>query len=673
MTARDSNALIRTVMRYRAGLSVVNVADAEETAVDGASGYTPLHAAAFHGNDEAVEVLLKHGADPRARDGKYCGTPAGWGAFAGHTTTANRILEANVDIFDAIDFDRADRIVAILDHDAAANDRPFNAYASCPSQEGQWWPTPECTPFAWATARGKANASRALSELGADARTSDRIARAERVATFLQTACWDEHVHGKRDHRRCDRTAQRLLAHDPAIARDSIYTAVVCGDIDEVTRILAAQPEVARTRGGSRAWTPILYLAYTRFTHAPTLEHAVSIADLLLDHGADPNDFYMAGDARYDVLAGVAGEGEQDSPRQPYAAALFERLLERGAEPFDVQVLYNTHFSGDMLWWLELVYRHTIDTPRASAWSDAEWTMFDMGAYGSGARFVLETALKTRKLTLAEWALAKGANPDARPARDTRFPQHTLYELSVLSDFPEMAELLARHGARRSTPHLPDEERFVLACVHLDRDEAQRLLRAHPEYLHSPAAMFHAAKRNRPDVLALLVDLGFSVDVQDGSGRRPLHEAAVNDAHAAAQFLIEHGADVDARESTYNAPPIGWAAHGDRTEMVRLLSGYSRAIWILCANGYVDRVRQIVTEDPTRAQVVSDDGHTPLWWLPDDETSAIELVELLVNAGANPGATNKDGQTAADSARRRGMFEVARRLEQLGAETKSRH
>jgi hypothetical protein len=58
------------------------------------------------------------------------------------------------------------------------------------------------------------------------------------------------------------------------------------------------------------------------------------------------------------------------------------------------QVLYNTHFSGDMLWWLELVHTHTIDTPRATAWSDPEWMMFDMGAYGSGARFVLETAVK---------------------------------------------------------------------------------------------------------------------------------------------------------------------------------------------------------------------------------------------------------------------------------------
>ena len=66
-------------------------------------------------------------------------------------------------------------------------------------------------------------------------------------------------------------------------------------------------------------------------------------------------------------------------------------LLERGADPFDIQVLYNTHFSGDMLWWLELVYKHTIN-------SREEWHgrsgMDDvgMGAYGSGAHFVLETA-----------------------------------------------------------------------------------------------------------------------------------------------------------------------------------------------------------------------------------------------------------------------------------------
>ena len=134
-----------------------------------------------------------------------------------------------------------------------------------------------------------------------------------------------------------DRAAQRILALDPSIAGDSLYTAIVCGDREKCERVLASRPQAARERGGARGWTPILYLAYTRFTYPPTLENALAIARLLLDHGADPNDFYMAGDSRYTVLTGVAGEGEQDSPRQPYAAALLELLLERGAEPFDIR------------------------------------------------------------------------------------------------------------------------------------------------------------------------------------------------------------------------------------------------------------------------------------------------------------------------------------------------
>lgn len=461
-----------------------------------------------------------------------------------------------------------------------------------------------------------------------------------------------------------DRAAQRLLAQDPSIARDSIYTAIVCGERDEVARILAARPDAARVRGGARGWTPILYLAYTRFTHTPTIENALAIAHLLLDHGADPNDFYMAGDARYSVLTGVAGEGEQDSPRQPYAAALFELLLERGAEPFDIQVLYDTHFSGDLLWWLELVYKHTIDTPRGVAWKDSEWTMFDIGAYGSGARFVLETAVKTRSLALAEWALAHGANPNTAPARDKRFPKHSLYEFAVMEGLREMADLLARYGASRSRPTLDEHERFLDACFRLDRDEARRLLDAHPEYLESPVAMLAAAKRDRPDVLALLLDLGFSVDIQDHARRRALHEAAANNAFRAAQFLVERGAEIDPRESTYNGTPIGWAAHGDKSETMDFLSRHSRDIWTLCFHGYVDRVREILTEDPGRARVVSKDGYTPLWWLPDDEAKAMRTVELLLAAGADPSARNKDGDAAADWARRRGMREVAARLDQ---------
>ncbi len=247
-----------------------------------------------------------------------------------------------------------------------------------------------------------------------------------------------------------DRAAQRFLAQHPEIARDSLYTAIVSGELEDVGRILAERPEAAREPGGSRGWTPILYLAFTRFTHQPTIDNAVAIARLLLDNGANPNDYYMAGDARYTALVGVAGEGEQDSPRQPQAAALFQLLLERGAKPFDIQVLYNTHFSGDMIWWLELVYAHTRKTDQAAAWDDPNWSMLDMGGYGPGAYFTLRVAVHKNDLELAGWLLSHGASPNALTSRHPKFkPKTTLYQDAQLLGLTEMCELLVATAPRR--------------------------------------------------------------------------------------------------------------------------------------------------------------------------------------------------------------------------------
>jgi ankyrin repeat protein len=39
---------------------------------------TPLHVAALNGSREIAELLLQHGADVNARDGRFGATPAGW-------------------------------------------------------------------------------------------------------------------------------------------------------------------------------------------------------------------------------------------------------------------------------------------------------------------------------------------------------------------------------------------------------------------------------------------------------------------------------------------------------------------------------------------------------------------------------------------------------------------
>ena len=666
-SSRSSGAtierLLRAATRHRAGLTIVNMEDDDETAVDGVRGYTPLHAAAFHGNTEAAAVLLRHGANPRVRDAKYFGTPAGWARYAGHRGTAALILEADVDIFDAIDADSGERVAQLLESDPAAIDRPFKAYAGIPAREDPAGPAPDCLPLQWAEARGKENARRALVERGAAARPHDAGERAQRVTEFLRTACWDHHVHGKRAHRLRDGAAQRMLARHPELARENIHTAVACGDVAEVERLIGARPGLATARDGGRGWSPLLTLCYTRLGLPATRDNAMTIARLLLDAGADPNDFYMAGDSAYTALVGVAGEGEQDAPRPPYAAALFALLLERGAEPFDVQVLYNTHFSGDMVWWLELAYAQTRHTPRGSAWTDPAWPMFDMGGYGNGARFVLETALRTRNMALAAWALEHGASPDAPPARDRRWSKLSLYQEAVRQGFDEMAALLTRHGAQIDEPLLSPSQRLLAACVRQDRQQAAALIDMHPQLRGDPAALFAAAERGRADVATLLVDLGVSPDVQDVNAERPLHRAAYNNALAVAEILVARGADVDARERRYQATPLSWAAHADHAAMIRFLAKYSRDFPVLCATGCVSRVRELLAEDPTLARRVEADGTTPLWLLPEEEADAVELVTALLDAGADPAARRKDGETPASAARRRGFEEVAALLE----------
>ena len=98
--------------------AAVNMIDDEQTAVDQTGGYTPLHAAAWEGNVDAAAVLLEHGADPRIRDTKYCGTPAGWANYNGKAACRDLILQSGrIDIFDAITLDRPDLIRPILKRD----------------------------------------------------------------------------------------------------------------------------------------------------------------------------------------------------------------------------------------------------------------------------------------------------------------------------------------------------------------------------------------------------------------------------------------------------------------------------------------------------------------------------------------------------------------------------
>lgn len=169
----------------------VDVRDDTSTSVDGVEGYTPLHAAAFHGNADAARVLLEHGADPNVRDSTYCAAPAGWADYAGHPDVRDLILAGRIDLFQAVDHDLIHRIPAIVQQSPwLLNHKTFGEYASCKPDEGS--PAPWHTPLARAVITNKVEAVRVLLEQGAvqrlapDGRTLLDIAREARHKEIVQ-------------------------------------------------------------------------------------------------------------------------------------------------------------------------------------------------------------------------------------------------------------------------------------------------------------------------------------------------------------------------------------------------------------------------------------------------------------------------------------------------------
>jgi ankyrin repeat protein len=686
---RAPGRVIETLIRHGAS---VDATDDPDTAVDETASYTALHAAAFHGNVEAVRVLLAHDAKPNVRDKRYCATAAGWAAHAGHSVIRDLILEADVDPFQAIQFDRAEQIAAIVERNPWQLNKRFSELADCEARTDQWYPAGWQTPLAWAVTTGKLEAVRSLLELGADPITApdgrtlrhmaeesghDEIARllaayeradetpAGRVRLFIRNACPDHEVRGQSAHVVAINAAERLLARHPEIAHDSVYTAIVCGDLATVRRLLSQRPSLAMEKGGPKHWEPLLYLCFTRLRIDAVRENAVAIAQLLLDHGADPTVFFMAGDSRYTPLVGVIAEGEESRPPHPRRDELTKLLLERGAEPYDIQVFYNIHFRGDILWYLQLCYEQSLKLGRRADWDDPEWRMMDVGGYGHGARYLLQIAVEHENVELTRWLLEHGASANPAPppgSRAWKAPQTTIYEEAMHRGATDIADLLVRFGASPSRREPSDEESFAAACFALDRERATALLVRHPEYSQSTRAIFAAAQADRADVVELLLDLGVPLEVEDGTRTRPLHEAAYHGAMEVARLLIARGAEIDPVELRWNNTPLDFAVYTRHEPMIDLLAPLSRDIGNLVFVGKVERVRELMASDPGLARTTWSDGSTPLMWLPDDEQRAIEIVELFRAQGADLGARDARGRTAADYAIRRGMEDVARLL-----------
>src|SRR5262249_52956625 len=95
------------------------------------------------------------------------------------------------------------------------------------------------------------------------------------------------------DHTTRRDKARELLAANPALSRQNIYTAATVGNIAAARRMLSENPALARTRGGPHKWEPLLYAAYSRLNSDAPEHSTLEVARLLLRNGADPNSGFL--------------------------------------------------------------------------------------------------------------------------------------------------------------------------------------------------------------------------------------------------------------------------------------------------------------------------------------------------------------------------------------------
>lgn len=183
-----------------------------------------------------------------------------------------------------------------------------------------------------------------------------------------------------------------------------------------------------------------------------------------------------------------------------------------------------------------------------------------------------------------------------------------------------------------------------------------------------------AAAQNQPEVVQQLLATGVDIETRDAQGRTALLLATHRNAIETARILIESGADVNAMDDISDSPYLYAGAEG-RLEILRMtldhgadlasVNRYGGTALIPAAHhGHVETVR-VLLQTATDIDHVNNLGWTALLEaviLGDGGPVYIEIVKLLLDAGANAEIADNDGVTPLEHAKRSGYLEITELL-----------
>jgi len=378
-------------------------------------------------------------------------------------------------------------------------------------------------------------------------------------AEFIKAATW----HGSLDE------AEAMLAQHPELRGGDIHTAAILGDDRAVQRFLAEDRGNATAKSPPYGGDALNHLGLSKYLRLEPKRTAAFLraATALLDAGADPNTgFWTTGQfpERETALYGAAGVAHN--------AELTRLLLERGADPNDVEAVYHSPETGDNAAMKLLVETGKV-TPenlslmliRKHDWHDSE-----------GVKYLLERGVDPN------WRGKRGWNP--------------LHHAIARNNSQEIITLLLDYGAdprahkngatgieraarkgrgdllrlfeQRGFPIvLQGVDRLIAACAMDDARTVREIREREPKLVRELLAQGStllaefAGTWNTAGVRHLL-DLGVPVNARYGGDgyfdiaqdSTALHVAAWQSRPDLVQLLIERGADVKAQDAKGRTP-----------------------------------------------------------------------------------------------------------------------
>ena len=204
-------------------------------------------------------------------------------------------------------------------------------------------------------------------------------------------------------------------------------------------------------------------------------------------------------------------------------------------------------------------------------------------------------------------------------------------------------------------------------------------LQASENSMTQQSTLHDAAARNDATAIGQLLQQGVDIEGRDNSGRTALLIATHHDAIDAARALIEAGADVNATDNIHDSPYLYAGAEG-RLEILRMtlnhgadlasVNRYGGTALIPAAHhGHVETVRLLLTTD-TDIDHVNRLGWTALLEaiiLGDGSKTYVDIVQLLLEAGADVNLPDADNVSPLNHALSRHQTEIVELLRQAGA------